>query len=327
MTKRKANSTKARRAKKDPAEPRNPKCSYIQFVLGKRVDFIKAHPKLGPKLVMKELGKQWKAASSAERKPYVDAGEIDKKRYKDEMAAYAEKTTPGVARTARSRKRRCKDVGAPLNPMSAYTAFIKLERPKLIAAHPDLNSQEAIKRLSAKWRGCTAAQKAAAVALAAKDSVRYKLEKAAYRKPPVTRTSPAGVAAPASLESRPRKKRQQGGPKMPSGAYIFFVKDQHARIKASNPTLTRQGVMRNLGTAWRQLDGAGRKKYMDLRDADKTRYGVECAAWKLRQLSGSAPTGVPAAAAAPVSPPLHRLVQASSRATRAARKRTKGTSI
>ncbi|KAI8974743.1 high mobility group box domain-containing protein [Pilobolus umbonatus] len=78
---------KSRRAKKDPSAPKRGLSAYMFFSQDKRSTVKEENPEATFGQIGKILGEKWKAMSDAEKQPYMDKAEADKKRYEDEKAA------------------------------------------------------------------------------------------------------------------------------------------------------------------------------------------------------------------------------------------------
>ena len=61
--------------------------------------------------------------------------------------------------------------------------------------------------------------------------------------------------------------------KRPCGAYILFGKDERPKIMKEHPDIKNTEIMRLIGEAWGKLPDDQKKKYQDLADKDKERYG------------------------------------------------------
>lgn len=72
----------------DPNRPKPPHTGYVRFLLEQRDEVSRANPHLPLPEVTKAVALRWRAASSEQKQPYLDAAEADKKRYSDEMTAY-----------------------------------------------------------------------------------------------------------------------------------------------------------------------------------------------------------------------------------------------
>ncbi|KAI7869315.1 high mobility group box domain-containing protein [Spinellus fusiger] len=82
---------KKRRTKKDPAAPKRGLSAYMFFSQDQRQVVKEENPEAGFGQIGKILGDKWKKMSDAEKKPYIEKAEIDKKRYESEKAAANDK--------------------------------------------------------------------------------------------------------------------------------------------------------------------------------------------------------------------------------------------
>lgn len=75
----------SKRAKKDPSAPKRPMSAFLYYALGKRTELKKKHPDMINTNVSRLLGEMWRAASAAERKPFVDKEKAEREKYKAAM--------------------------------------------------------------------------------------------------------------------------------------------------------------------------------------------------------------------------------------------------
>ncbi len=80
------------------------------------------------------------------------------------------------------KKKKRRDPNEPKRASSAYIWFSKENRERVKKENPDITSQDIMKKLGEEWRKLTDKGKKKYAALAAKDDVRYKKDKAAYDK-------------------------------------------------------------------------------------------------------------------------------------------------
>ena len=75
---------KKEKKKKDPNAPKRAASGYLFYSNARRPLLKEEQPNLAVKDIMGVLGTEWKALSDAEKKPYLDMAEEDKKRYAKE---------------------------------------------------------------------------------------------------------------------------------------------------------------------------------------------------------------------------------------------------
>jgi hypothetical protein len=56
------------------------------------------------------------------------------------------------------------------------------------------------------------------------------------------------------------------------GSYMFFVKDERAKVVAENPGMPVTEVSKVIGTRWKELSAEAKAQYETLAKGDKERY-------------------------------------------------------
>jgi hypothetical protein len=80
----------AKKAKKAADHIKRPLTGYMFFAQAKRAGVVKAHPGITVPDQGRALGKLWKKATEAEKKPYLAKAAADKKRYEAAKAKAGE---------------------------------------------------------------------------------------------------------------------------------------------------------------------------------------------------------------------------------------------
>jgi len=81
---------------------------------------------------------------------------------------------------------------------------------------------------------------------------------------------------PSTSEYRLKKhKRPEGQPKKALSSYMFFTINNRKAVETEDPKLEFQGITKELGSRWKKLDAAAKKKYEDMATQDKVRYAKE----------------------------------------------------
>jgi structure-specific recognition protein 1 len=62
------------------------------------------------------------------------------------------------------------------------------------------------------------------------------------------------------------------------GSYMFFVKDERAKVVAENPGMPVTEVSKVIGTRWKELSAEAKAQYEALAKGDKERYVVASSA-------------------------------------------------
>ncbi len=156
----------------DANKPRGPVTAYALFVRTCRDELRRKYPQLTVdyNVMTKKCSERWKTMNDTEKKRFNDTVELQRKRYKEELATYqqeqlikqqsatssillptqflleppqqpqqtfilptsAQQATVNVPKkTIKKRERKPKDPHAPKKPLSAYFLFCADERPKV----------------------------------------------------------------------------------------------------------------------------------------------------------------------------------------------------
>ena len=168
---------KKKRVKKSKDAPKGAKSAYMFLCIEKRSEVKEANKELGPKEILKELGKLWQ--NTQDRKQYEDMAQKDKERYNEEMENYVPIDDKDVCKKAR--KPRSKKVkGSPKNAKSAYMFFCADKREVVKKENPDMKSREILGELGKMWKeikDTSAAKKYEKMVLSDKDRYNEEMEK------------------------------------------------------------------------------------------------------------------------------------------------------
>jgi hypothetical protein len=157
----------------DANKPRGPVTAYALFVRTCRDELRRKYPQLTVdyNVIAKKCSERWKTANDIEKKRFNDTADVQRKRYKEELATYQQEQlakqqsatssillqTPSTQylleqpkqhtlimaapsqhpiielpkKQAKKRERKPKDPLAPKKPLSAYFLFCADERPKV----------------------------------------------------------------------------------------------------------------------------------------------------------------------------------------------------
>ena len=80
-----------KKAKKDKDAPKRPISAYFFYNQERREQLKKEKPELDNKELIKVMSEEWNKLTDAQKKPYVQKAEDDKKRYNQEMEEYNKK--------------------------------------------------------------------------------------------------------------------------------------------------------------------------------------------------------------------------------------------
>lgn len=82
-----------KRAKKDPNSPKRPPSAFLKYSKEKRSIVKEQHPELKNIDIARLLGQMWQSAPPEERVPHIEREQIERKKYKADMAAWKAKET------------------------------------------------------------------------------------------------------------------------------------------------------------------------------------------------------------------------------------------
>ena len=186
--------------------------------------------------------------------------EEEKEKIDEEMKNQLKEILPAK----KSRVKKSKN--APKNPKSAYIFYCQEERPNVKSEMPDLTAKEVLKELGGRWQATDEENRAKYQKMAEEDKARYAEEMKNY-------------VPSEDDEEKPRKKRAKkakNSPKNASGPYIFFCKEERAKIKEEMPELAAKEIMAELGKRWKEIkDTDAVEKYKKMAEEDKERFADE----------------------------------------------------
>jgi hypothetical protein len=181
-----------KRARGGPRPVRN---AYLHFCRARRAEVAAGRPAWSVQQVSAEIGRQWKALTPDERRPWVELAQRDKARFQSETQAKMQTQTQGEADDASSaavlapvlpRKRR-KRPDEPRQPDTAYTFFWKSRRAQVVAANPRLSAPLVSREVGRQWKALADDDRQVWLALAEQDKLRFQREIAQYAPPPEVR--------------------------------------------------------------------------------------------------------------------------------------------
>jgi hypothetical protein len=105
------------------------------------------------------------------------------------------------------------------------------------------------------------------------------LKKKAVTKKSTTAASKTKSPKKAGAKKGTKKaKGEKKGPNRPTSAYIYFTKENRAKVKKANPDASFGDIGKLLGEAWNNATAADKKKFTAMADKDKVRFEKEKAA-------------------------------------------------
>jgi len=175
----------------DPNAPKRPASAFFQW---RAKSYTKVKMSMPVSHTFGELAKKfsedWNKMTEAQRKPYQDKFELEKKTYEKLMNAY--KHTENYRRFQRKKKefkvesakkgKFAKDPNAPKKAQTAYFAFLADKRESVKTKNPKLSHKDVLKKLGEMWQKLSAAQKTPYEKKAEASKKKYEKELAAYKK-------------------------------------------------------------------------------------------------------------------------------------------------
>jgi len=143
-------------------------------------------------------------------------------------------------------------------PQNAYMHFASEKRAEY--TEEGMKVGEVAKALGEAWRSLSPAKQKPYQKMAMEDKARFEEDLKQGMVPKERKTKKA---------SKPKKE----GPKKASTAYIFFVKDQRAKVAKEGQSPPE--VMKALGAKWQSMTARTKKKYEMMAAEDKERYQKE----------------------------------------------------
>lgn len=167
------------------------------------------------------------------------AGATTKSKKKTPAPKAAIKTKESPARSVVQGKKPSTSTPAFSRPPSAYNLFMKAEFKNLKKSDPEIKLADATKRISAMWSQVSMAEKE-----------RYKND--------AKKLQDAAKKAGLTKKKSPEEKR-------PPSAYMMFIKEMYAAVRARFPNDDFSGISRRIAEMWRNV--APDEKKMRLKKA------------------------------------------------------------
>ncbi|CAF1211403.1 unnamed protein product [Rotaria sordida] len=211
----------------DANKPRGPVTAYALFVRTCRDELRRKYPQLTVdyNVIAKKCSERWKVMNDIEKKRFNDTADLQRKRYKEEMATYLQEQsakqqqqqqqqqqqsatssillqTPSTQylqqqqlllyqkKPAKKRERKPKDPHAPKKPLSAYFLFCADERPKVHGSQTGMSVSDVARELGIRWKNAPIELKNKYEQAASEKKHVYQAEMAIYRHQTSTSTSP-----------------------------------------------------------------------------------------------------------------------------------------
>mmetsp|Transcript_1235 Transcript_1235/g.1738 ORF Transcript_1235/g.1738 Transcript_1235/m.1738 type:complete len:2914 (-) Transcript_1235:233-8974(-) len=256
-------------AKKSAKKVKAAKCAWVFFNKEKWAEVQAETPGSVFADVCKELAKRWKQLSADDKAPYVEMQNKDQERYNREIAARGK---GGQGTGSRVKKKTPKVKVAK----SAWMFFNRETWAKTKAENPDADFAEIGKMVGKHWRALTDEEKLPYQEQYKTDLVRYRSElKAAQIK---------AESAKDTVKSEKVKRKTKLKPV--KSAWVYFSKQEWAKVKADNPDMSFGEVGKAVSERWKALNAEEKAPYMEAQKADAERYHKE----KAEALEGSPPS-------------------------------------
>lgn len=169
--------------------PKRPLTSYLRFVVQQRPMLVQQYPEAKLPEISKMLGLEWRGLSESARKPYIEAANEERLKYKDEVRKYKEKLSPlelellkekrkwrlGKRKHIRHR-RELTLLGKPKGSRNAYNIFMSEHFHE--ARGTSLSGK--MKSLHEDWKILPHSQRQMYIQLAQDDKIRYENEMKAW---------------------------------------------------------------------------------------------------------------------------------------------------
>ncbi|RLN90513.1 hypothetical protein BBJ28_00011565 [Nothophytophthora sp. Chile5] len=230
-----------------PAPNKN---AYLHFSRSRRDDVAATHPAWSVQQVSAELGRQWKALTASERKPWVELAQFDKARFQTEAEHYVGQQHAD-------------------EPDTAYICFWKSRRREVVAANPQLAAPLVSKEVGRQWRALADDERQVWLDLAEQDKLRFQEELARFH--PTLQASPeipAVVKAPIKDPFAPKPAK--------TGFQIFM---NHNRESFTLLDMTLNEFRAEMSQLWKRLSDDDKSAWYQMAQQDQMRYEAEINAY------------------------------------------------
>lgn len=219
-----------------------------------------------------------------------ERGKKEKKRERDledegvsKKKKKKEKSSKVTAKSPKKKKKK-KDPNAPKRPATAFLFYSNAMRSKVKEENPDMSFGDIQKTIGAKYKELSEDDKAKYDEMAYEDKKRYEREMKGYT-PPSDSDSESDSDGEQKKKGKSKKKKDKNAPKKGLSAYMFFVKENRAKIKEDNPELDFGAIGKLVGQKYKELSEEDRKPYDEMAEKDKERYESEMKAYKAKKTS------------------------------------------
>jgi len=184
-----------------------------------------------------------------------------------------------------------KDENAPPRPLTAYFAWMKVNRTEVKAANPGIKNKELTKKLGEKWSSCSDEDKKPFIDTAKTQMDEWKAKMEVYKKTDDykeflirKRQFDAKKKQKTKGKKKAKPPKDPNQPKRPSTGFFLFVEEKRAEVKASLPPEQRNKVTiitKKCGLMWKAEENAEMKAEYQARAAKlKAKWDEDMAAYK-----------------------------------------------
>ncbi|ETM51342.1 hypothetical protein F442_05041 [Phytophthora nicotianae P10297] len=245
------------------------KNAYNHYARSCREGVAQAHPSWSVQQVSSELGRQWKALTAAERKPWIELAQFDKARFHTEARQYIRQQQTDGQPVQLPIKRKKKQ-NEPRQPDTSYICFWKSRRPEVVAANPLLDAQLVSKEVARQWRALPDSERKIWEDMAAKDKLRFQEEIACIH--PTLEVAPQNVSALKSPLKDPF------APKPAKTGFQLFMSHNRESFTLLNMTINE--FRTEMSQLWKRLSEADKNEWYELAKQDGRRFEREVNAYK-----------------------------------------------
>lgn len=151
---------KIKKSKKviDQNKPKRPLTAFMRYSATRRSVIRSENPQHSMIDISKIIGEEWRNLSNDKKRPFHDAAEKDHDKYKIAKKAY--------------------DDSKPKRPRTAYAFYMKENRARVAADHPDESPRDLMKYIAEAWKSCDETEKAKYTKMAVDDKARWTKDRA-----------------------------------------------------------------------------------------------------------------------------------------------------
>uniref|UniRef100_K3WLW4 HMG box domain-containing protein n=1 Tax=Globisporangium ultimum (strain ATCC 200006 / CBS 805.95 / DAOM BR144) TaxID=431595 RepID=K3WLW4_GLOUD len=261
------NGSTKKRPRADRDAPKPFKNAYLHFSTVRRGEVADMYPDWTVQQVSAEVGRQWKALSQHERKPWIELAQFDKARFQTELQQYIDKKRSEESQTGVPFKRK-KSKNYPKQPDTAYICYWKSKRMELLSENPDMEPTLVSKEVGRHWKSLSEEERQIWKDMSAQDKLRYQQEVARYQEPSTGR-SPTIVNKPI---------KDPYAPKPPKTGFQLFMSHNRESFTLLNMSINEFRV--EMSQLWKRLTEEDKSVWYSMAKQDQLRYEAEVNAYK-----------------------------------------------